>query len=174
MALASLAGGFAIGLLGVGKACKMLNEDCKFQRKTSKFLDPHSQRGLPDASVFSEPSKFLSIIVPSYNEEERLPFMLEHTLGYLTNRRTEHGNHFTYEIIVVDDGSTDGTVEKALKVSQKAGTDSVRVLKLERNCGKGTAVKEGMLRSRGALCLLADADSATEIGDLEKLEAQLR
>ncbi|CAM9935490.1 unnamed protein product, partial [Ectocarpus sp. 13 AM-2016] len=55
------------------------------------------------------PSKTLSVIVPAHNEEGRLPGMLKDTFTYLNTRRKTADSSFTYEVIVVDDGSTDGT-----------------------------------------------------------------
>lgn len=103
---------------------------------------------------------------------------------------------FTYEIIIVDDGSKDKTSQVALQASTKYGADVVRLLKLRKNRGKGGAVKmvrktfpffqsqmkykcniylyQGMLRARGSLLLMVDADGATEINDLNKLEAALK
>lgn len=173
MALFGVAGGLAVGALGI-RHCHILNKACKERGKSAKFLDPYSKNGLPEESIFNGPTKFLSIVFPSYNEANRLPSTLTETLNYLSKRKSEQGYKFSYEIIVVDDGSKDSTVALALEFSKKAGTGNIRVLKLAKNCGKGAAVREGMMQCRGALCLLADADAATEIMDLEKLEAQLR
>lgn len=65
---------------------------------------------VPCPSVFAEPSKALSVVIPAYNEEGRLPATLTETLAYLQRRRDRQGALFTYEVIVVDDGSRDGTV----------------------------------------------------------------
>jgi len=107
---------------------------------------------------------YLSVIVPSYNEEERLPIMMDETLNYLENKFKE-----TYEVIVVDDGSKDKTSEVAIKYVKKYGDDKVRVLTLKKNRGKGGAVRLGMLSSRGELLLMADADGATKFSDISKL-----
>ncbi|CAM9801852.1 unnamed protein product, partial [Chrysoparadoxa australica] len=69
---------------------------------------------LPTSSSFPNlkqpPSKNVSIIVPAYNEEERLPKMLDLTFGYLDSLKVKDKT-FTYEVVVVDDGSTDQTAE---------------------------------------------------------------
>lgn len=173
MALVGVAGGLAIGAFSI-RHCQILNKRFRERGKSLKFLDPYSKHSLPEESIFNEPTKFLSIVFPCYNEENRLPSTLTETLNYLSKRKSEQGLKFSYEIIVVDDGSKDSTVNQALEFSKKVGIGNVRVLKLGKNRGKGAAVREGMLHCRGALCLLADADAATEITDLEKLEAQLR
>uniref|UniRef100_A0A8C8GM36 Dolichyl-phosphate beta-glucosyltransferase n=1 Tax=Oncorhynchus tshawytscha TaxID=74940 RepID=A0A8C8GM36_ONCTS len=80
---------------------------------------------------------------------------------------------FTYEVIVVDDGSSDQTTEVALRYTRKYGADKVRVLTLVKNRGKGGAVRMGTLSSRGKLILMADADGATKFADVEKVEAGL-
>ncbi|XP_018018372.1 dolichyl-phosphate beta-glucosyltransferase [Hyalella azteca] len=122
--------------------------------------------------VKDDPSLTLSVVVPAYNEELRLPEMLDECLEYLTERRD--GDHkFSFEVIVVDDGSTDATCDVVARYTQRYGADTVRCLKLSRNRGKGGAVRMGVLRARGSLILFADADGATKFPDLAKLEASI-
>ena len=104
----------------------------------------------------------LSIIIPAYNERERLPATLERIIGYMQAAGWEQ-----WEIIVVDDGSSDGTSEIA-----EAAHDvnaCVRVLHNPGNRGKGYAVRHGMLASRMDWRLLTDADLSAPIEELEKL-----
>lgn len=116
------------------------------------------------------PSLELSIIVPAYNEQARLPSMLNETLTYLTFRTTQNAS-FTWEVIVVDDGSRDATAATARRFAVERGErDRVRVVRLERNCGKGGAVRAGMLLARGRYMLMADADAATVFEEVERLE----
>ena len=128
----------------------------------------------------------LSLIIPAYNEEERLPIMLDATLDYLdknretltqlyydavfnTNKNQSRKNKslVKYEIIVVDDGSTDNTCNFVRKyaTSVTSGHTSIKLISMNQNVGKGGAVKTGMLRSLGQLCLMIDADGATDITD---------
>jgi glycosyltransferase involved in cell wall biosynthesis len=99
----------------------------------------------------------LSIIIPAFNEEKRLPLTLEAVRRYLEKNGWEFA-----EIVVVDDGSTDRTVE----VAQAAG---VRVLKNPGNRGKGYSVRHGMLQAKGDWLLFSDADLSAPIEDVEKL-----
>ena len=69
-------------------------------------------------SLFDEGSIYLSLIVPAYNEYVRLPPMMDATMDYLEKRRKRDSN-FTYEVIIVDDGSRDTTVKVALEYSRK-------------------------------------------------------
>uniref|UniRef100_A0A7N8WQ44 dolichyl-phosphate beta-glucosyltransferase n=1 Tax=Mastacembelus armatus TaxID=205130 RepID=A0A7N8WQ44_9TELE len=85
-------------------------------------------------------SRDLSVVIPAYNEELRMPVMLDEAMEYLENRQ-EKTPSFTYEIIVVDDGSKDKTTEVAMRYSRKYGADKVRVLTLVKNRGKGGAVR---------------------------------
>lgn len=110
----------------------------------------------------------LSVIIPAYNEEQRLSPMLKECLEYLENRAK---SGFTYEIIVVSDGSTDKTVDVAQHYASKYNT--LRVLNLVKNRGKGGAVRLGMLSARGSALLFADADGATKFNDLRKLDESL-
>jgi dolichyl-phosphate beta-glucosyltransferase len=113
----------------------------------------------------SEPSIVdLSIIVPAYNETERLPVMIAETLKHLQSVPNR-----TFEIVIVDDGSTDGTSAAALRLAQKYPKSDIRVVTLEKNVGKGGAVRHGMLYAGGRQLLMADADGASRIEDLEGL-----
>jgi len=146
------------------------------------FKDPKEEKKKPLPSLNQEEaSVYLSIIVPAFNEEKRLPTMLNEVLEYLEQRLLQKnskdniwsplvGSKFTYEIIIVDDGSTDNTTKVALDYSLKYGTDKIRVISLIENRGKGGAVRMGVLSSRGQLILFADADGATKFSDIEKLE----
>ncbi len=121
-------------------------------------------------SVFAAPTVYVSFIVPAYNEEARLRPMLDETLRYLEARRRRSPD-FTFEVIIVDDGSRDRTAEVALEyVAAHGGPDCVRLLQLQRNQGKGGAVQQGMLHARGRLLLMIDADGATRVDDFEALE----
>lgn len=134
----------------------------------------------------------LSVVVPAYNEEQRLPPMLNETLAFLEQRRAQSagsslsrtnfsadtstgasGSEFSYEIIVVDDGSRDRTVDVVSRFIEKVPGNRVRLLQLTRNSGKGAAVRHGMQHARGARILMADADAATNFSDLEQLETAL-
>ena len=106
------------------------------------------------------------------NEEERLPLMLDECIEYLTTRAKE-SKEFTFEIIVVDDGSKDKTAEVAFKQGQKLENDNLHVLKLPQNVGKGGAVRFGTFCARGKIILFADADGATKFQEFEKLETAL-
>lgn len=137
------------------------------------FVDPQNRgQRLPFPSLYDQPTLALSVIVPSYCEEKRLPKMMDETLEFLQTRQKEERSQ-TFEIIVVDDGSKDGTTEVALEYSKKFGTDLIRVLTLEKNRGKGGAVRLGMLSARGRDLLFADADGATRFADLPQLEKSM-
>lgn len=105
----------------------------------------------------------ISVVIPAYNEAERLGATLHKAVEYLGRRGD------SYEVLVVDDGSRDRTVEVAEAFSGKG----VRVIRHERNRGKGGAIKTGITASRGAEVLLSDADASTPIEELEKLERRL-
>ena len=108
----------------------------------------------------------LSIIVPAYNEEQRLPATLERMREYLDGRDEP------YEVLVVDDGSTDSTLSLARSVA--AGWPQLQVLALPANEGKGAAVRLGMLSARGEHRVFSDADLSTPIEEIERLRARLQ
>lgn len=107
----------------------------------------------------------LSIIIPAFNEESRLPRYLSSIITYLEGRGDR------CEIIVVDDGSHDATAAVVLALT--TACPFLRLISLGRNMGKGFAVRTGMLAAKGALRLFCDADGATPIGEIHRLEREV-
>nr|CAG4648167.1 EOG090X0BIY [Moina brachiata]SVE93204.1 EOG090X0BIY [Moina brachiata] len=140
--------------------------------KEKYFLDMKTKERLPFPTIYDAPAVHLSVIVPAYNEEKRLPCMLDECLEYLEEVAALDSDK-SYEVIIVDDGSKDDTTKVALKYSEKYGCEKVRVLTLEKNRGKGGAVRLGMLSSRGKQLLFADADGATTFKEIKKLQNAL-
>jgi dolichyl-phosphate beta-glucosyltransferase len=105
----------------------------------------------------------LSVVIPAFNEAARLPATLARVRAYLDARGA------SYQVLVVDDGSSDGTSE----VARTAGAP-VELLRHAQNHGKGHAVRAGMLAAGGQQRLMTDADLSTPIEELDKLEAELR
>jgi len=105
-----------------------------------------------------EPLRSLSIVIPAYNEEKRLPATLDRVLAWLEQRALGFS-----ELIVVDDGSRDNTACVAER------RQSVRVLRNPGNRGKGYAVRHGMLDASGDWVLYSDADLSTPIEDADTL-----
>jgi glycosyltransferase involved in cell wall biosynthesis len=101
----------------------------------------------------------ISIIIPAYNEEKRLPATLRTVRAWL-----DAGSWEFAEIVVVDDGSSDSTAELARSMG-------ARVLLNPGNRGKGYTVRHGMLEARGEWALFTDADLSSPIEELEKLAA---
>ena len=158
------------------------------------------------ASGLDEPEVFVSLVVPAYNEEERLNAMLTEAVDYLhseygnangkssqrngrleetTNRTKKVANgelstsHTSanpaatgWEVLLVSDGSTDKTIETALRFARqldKESASAIRVIALQQNRGKGGAVTHGMRHVRGQYAIFADADGASKFEDLGKL-----
>ncbi|MHC4839802.1 MAG: dolichyl-phosphate beta-glucosyltransferase [Planctomycetota bacterium] len=105
----------------------------------------------------------LSIVIPAFNEEQRLPAFLDHVLEF------SRGFAGGCEILVVNDGSTDET--SSVVTSREAENPNLRLIEQPRNMGKGAAVRRGMLESKGSWRLFADADGATQMGELADLAA---
>ncbi|HMB53221.1 MAG TPA: dolichyl-phosphate beta-glucosyltransferase [Thermoanaerobaculia bacterium] len=103
----------------------------------------------------------VSVVIPAYDEAARLGATLDRVTGWLAGRGG------SWEVLVVDDGSRDATVE----VAEAHAGRGVRVLRQPENRGKGAALRAGVLASRGDRVLLTDADLSTPIEELEKLEA---
>jgi dolichyl-phosphate beta-glucosyltransferase len=102
----------------------------------------------------------LSVVIPAYNEEKRLPPTLVRLRAYLAQGPVAH------EIVVVDDGSRDST-------SEVARAHGATVVRNDTNRGKGFAARRGMLLARGRRRLMTDADLSTPIEDLPRLMARL-
>jgi dolichyl-phosphate beta-glucosyltransferase len=107
----------------------------------------------------------LSVVIPCYNEERRLPLTIEHVERYFDGKKTAH------ELILVDDGSVDGT--RRVMDAAAARHGSVRVEALPHNRGKGRALAVGVEAATGDEILLTDADLSTPIEEIEKLQAAI-
>ncbi|MCM8822300.1 MAG: glycosyltransferase family 2 protein [Candidatus Omnitrophica bacterium] len=102
----------------------------------------------------------LSVVIPAYNEEKTI----QNTLGVIYDFFRKKGLNF--EIIVVDDGSSDLT---ALKVNEiKKNISCINLVSYPENAGKGEAVRQGVMVSKGALILFSDADLSTPVSEIEK------
>jgi dolichyl-phosphate beta-glucosyltransferase len=109
----------------------------------------------------------LSVVVPAYNETERLTAMMNEAIAYLNDRRNQEPK-FSWEIVVVDDHSADATFDLAISFNTEA--TPVYAIRLKKNSGKGGAVRMGVLNSVGDRVLMVDADGATKFSDLGNLE----
>ncbi len=128
--------------------------------------------GLPDTAprtngahsrVHTRPE--LSVVIPAYNEAQRIEPVLERVVEYL---RTRGGS---FEVVVADDGSSDGTADVVERFAATQPTGTVRSLRLPFNQGKGAALRAGFAGTTGQRILMTDADLATPIEELDKLEA---
>ncbi|MEQ1886752.1 MAG: dolichyl-phosphate beta-glucosyltransferase [Bryobacteraceae bacterium] len=104
----------------------------------------------------------LSIVIPAYNEERRLPSTLDAVLSWL-----DQSPYQDVELVVVDDGSRDGTADLVRKYT--AADSRVRLVQNPGNRGKGYAVRNGMQQAKGEWILFSDADLSAPIEELPKL-----
>ena len=123
-------------------------------------------KGSAAESRMNSPPPDLSIIIPVFNEEHRLPQTLERISAFLS------AHSMRGEIIVVDDGSSDGT--PAVTARSRAQMPDLRVVRHERNHGKGFSVRQGMLQARADIALFTDADLSTPIEEADKLIAAIQ
>jgi dolichyl-phosphate beta-glucosyltransferase len=108
----------------------------------------------------------VSLVIPAYDEAQRLPGTLARIAAYLADRPKSE----RWEILVVDDGSVDATASVAREEGKRHGL-ALDVLTLPSNRGKGAAIRAGVLASRGDWVLVCDADLSTPIEEWEKLRA---
>jgi dolichyl-phosphate beta-glucosyltransferase len=111
--------------------------------------------------IVIDPAVHLSIVIPVYNEEKRIAPSLEKLVAYLEKQT------YSREIILVDDGSRDNGIAVAQSLLQ--GRETCRVIDYGSNRGKGYALKQGMLASRGQYVLFTDADLSTPIEELDQM-----
>ncbi len=109
-----------------------------------------------DSSTLDRNQLFLSIIIPAYNEEKRLPQTLDTVIEFLKKKK------YTWEIIIVDDGSRDNTAQIGKE------REHVHSISYQPNQGKGNAVRTGMLAATGKYRLMCDSDLSTPIKELDK------
>ncbi len=120
------------------------------------------------AGLYTDPmvrTPDLSVIIPAYNEESRIVPTVQDIVGYC------RGGRRAFEVILVDDGSRDGTTAVARVLSEEF--PELRVIRLAANRGKGYAVRTGVVNAIGRLVLFADADGATPIAEVERLESAI-
>ncbi|GAA5929989.1 hypothetical protein JCM3775_004480 [Rhodotorula graminis] len=153
------------------------------------FLTPSSPSTPQPLHRLDQPATVaLTVVVPAYNERDRLSVMLRPAVEFLETRDlaeraprllpdgVERGS---YEVLIVDDGSKDGTSDVALELAGEverefgAKRGNVKVCRLVRNRGKGGATKHGVLHASGHHILFVDADGATHFPDLALLEDEL-
>jgi dolichyl-phosphate beta-glucosyltransferase len=154
-----------------------------------------------NATIHGGNNYLLSLVIPAFNEEERLPPMLKSTLEFLHSSKDElvkhcneilamgkdhkkeqaiHQQSLPFQIIIVNDGSSDATVQSVQRLVKKEyiktvqTTTAIKFLTLKQNAGKGAAVKAGMLHSTANLALMLDADGATTIDSLYSLLNEMK
>ncbi|MEK7576757.1 MAG: dolichyl-phosphate beta-glucosyltransferase [Patescibacteria group bacterium] len=105
---------------------------------------------------------YLSVVIPAYNEEKRITKTLDITYAYLKRQA------YSWEIVVVLDGVTDGTAKKIEEFSKDK--EGIRVIDRKQNRGKGYTVREGMLAAHGVVRLFTDADNSTDISHFDTMK----
>jgi len=104
---------------------------------------------------------FLSVVIPAYNESDRIGHTLAAVGDYLSRQK------YPYEIVVVNDGSTDDTAELVKKMKTKI--PNLKLIDNPKNHGKGWVVKQGMLAALGDIRLFMDADNSTSVDQVERM-----
>ncbi|KAJ4456937.1 putative Dolichyl-phosphate beta-glucosyltransferase [Paratrimastix pyriformis] len=143
----------------------------RFARKFSSHCEKEMRDELMSTELFQSSTISLSIVIPAYNEEKRLLPTLSKIAKYVHEKRSTTPG-WSVEVLVVDDGSKDQTSAVATKSGQDLDLN-LRVITVRPNQGKGNAIREGMLHSRGEVMLMMDADGAHDIYDVDRLIGKL-
>ncbi len=145
------------GLPSTSWSRHVLDVDQMVARQAESYPDAvrHFQTAAPTSEID------VSVVVPAYNEEGRILPTLLSIVEYFSASR------LSYEVIVVDDGSVDGTTELVREVGRRF--PAVSVIRLPRNMGKGAAVRTGMRSASGRFIVFNDADGATPISEVRRL-----
>lgn len=114
-------------------------------------------------SSFCSMTTAISIVIPAFEEEERLGATLRQILAFVEKEK------ISAELIVVDDGSKDKTAKVGEQVCAEFPDIQTKIIRYEENRGKGYAVKTGLLASTADIAIFSDADLSTPIEELEKL-----
>ena len=104
---------------------------------------------------------FISVVIPVYNEQNRIHSFLSSVIEYVRKK------DFSYEIVIVDDGSDDATVIMVESLLGEKLSGKYKILKLPLNLGKGAAIKKGMLEAAGEYIFFLDADGSTSIEEID-------
>lgn len=126
---------------------KAINSSNRYPRSFNgnvETLSKLSIKNIKPQSLLDSPEFKLSLVIPAYNEEKRLDHMLKDTIKILKSK-VSSDSEFNCEVILVDDGSKDGTIDEYRKIVSKLNSNSriiFKLLKLEINSGKGRAVSE--------------------------------
>jgi len=107
-------------------------------------------------------SSVISIVIPVYNEQHRISSFLASVTKFLQKK------DFSYEIVIVDDGSTDMTVTTIKQILDEKVPGTFRVVQLPVNAGKGAAIRKGMLEADGEYIFFLDADGSTSIEEIDR------
>ncbi|KTW28180.1 hypothetical protein T552_02039 [Pneumocystis carinii B80] len=144
--------------------CKVISDNGEFDKVLLNTLEDPAE-------------VFMSVVIPAFNEKLRLSKMLEEAVEFLS---FEFEKDQRWEIIIIDDGSTDNTYEHSVKWALSKSKTSllrygeIRVCSLEKNRGKGGAVTHGMIHSRGEYIIFADADGASRFSNLYNLLKEIK
>jgi len=145
-------------------------EPVKLLKDEETFLDANNKQQIFSFNSLVSDEITLSVVIPAYNEQFRLGPMMTECIEYLEEKQ-KSSHSFRYEIVIVNDGSSDDTYNTALSWTKQ--NDNVRVLNLSVNKGKGGALIRGVLVTRGSTILIADADGATKFSEYDKLQRAL-
>jgi len=103
---------------------------------------------------------FISIVIPVYNEEKRIHLFLPRVIEFLRKK------DFSYEMVIVDDGSSDRTVALVEEMLAQNLPGTYTIIRLSKNAGKGAAIRKGMLEAKGEHIFFLDADGSTSIEEI--------
>jgi cellulose synthase/poly-beta-1,6-N-acetylglucosamine synthase-like glycosyltransferase len=137
VAHSKFAAGFAVAFFALKSPFDLPNRTISFQPPAALALASTTP---PDQSIFAKRTRWLTVVIPAYKEEARLAQTVRDIVSHLRSINAMDKEK-SFEVIIVDDGSPDGTAEIAKGLSVSQGEDVVRVYRLDPNGGKGCAIR---------------------------------
>mmetsp|Transcript_18529 Transcript_18529/g.30210 ORF Transcript_18529/g.30210 Transcript_18529/m.30210 type:complete len:352 (+) Transcript_18529:41-1096(+) len=148
---------------------ELSSSTCQFGSEHAQVDAGKKRKKNVNRSLIDRESVDLSVVIETFNEDGRLSILLDDMLSFL-NYRVEKDKDYRFEVIVVDNGSSDVTSSAVIRFVNKYGSEKVRLIRVGEHVGVGLGVREGVMSARGGYILVTDVTGETNFEDLVRLE----